>query len=226
MSEVVFRLVRTNGPEAFDLEAGNRYVLGRGPSSDFPVPDPTISRRHAELCATGDTLEIIDLGSSNGTQVNGNRIERGSAGAFDTLTFGRATFRVEHIGAKAPAGGTIVRQVQVNSGRDAYAHLDAHSERSFLKLDGADAAARRDAFHAVRGVFDGDQPVPLCNSSNRLHVSRSPAVVHGHDRARSRRQTAHEGDRIQVAGAGIDVREDRRRADVHDDVGRGAERQG
>ena len=52
MSELAFRLVRTNGPESFDLEVGNRYVLGRGPSSDFPVPDPTISRRHAELCVT------------------------------------------------------------------------------------------------------------------------------------------------------------------------------
>jgi S-DNA-T family DNA segregation ATPase FtsK/SpoIIIE len=76
MTEPGFRLVRTNGPEAFDLEVGNRYVLGRGPSSDFPVPDPTISRRHAELCATSDSLEVADLGSSNGTQVNGNRLAR------------------------------------------------------------------------------------------------------------------------------------------------------
>ena len=93
MTEPGFRLVRTNGPEAFDLEVGNRYVLGRGPSSDFPVPDPTISRRHAELCATSGMLEVADLGSSNGTQVNGNRIARGHAAPYDTLTFGRATFR-------------------------------------------------------------------------------------------------------------------------------------
>jgi len=143
MSEPAFRLVRTNGPEAFDLEIGNRYVLGRGPSSDFPVPDPTISRRHAELCVTGDSLEVADLGSSNGTQVNGNRIARGSAAAFDTLTFGRATFRVEPLGMKAAVGGNIVKQVQVNSGRDAFAQLAGHSEQSSLKLGDADVAARQ-----------------------------------------------------------------------------------
>ena len=144
MSETVFRLIRTNGPEAFELAAGSSYVLGRGPSSDFPVADPTISRRHAELRVDTDTLEIVDLGSSNGTQVNGNKISRGRAAAFDTLTFGRATFRVEPLetGPRS-AGGTIVRQVRVDAGRDAFAHLDAHSERSLLKLGDADAAARQ-----------------------------------------------------------------------------------
>ncbi|MBP2647849.1 MAG: cya [Gemmatimonadetes bacterium] len=144
MSELAFRLVRTNGPESFDIATGNSYVLGRGPSSDLPVPDPTISRRHAELRAENGFLEVTDLGSSNGTQVNGNRVTRGRAAAFDTLTFGRADFRVEPLetGTRA-AGGTIVRQVPVEYARDAYAHLDAHSERSLLKLGDADAAARQ-----------------------------------------------------------------------------------
>jgi hypothetical protein len=41
MTELAFRLIRTNGPESFDLEVGNRYVLGRGPTSAVPVPHPT-----------------------------------------------------------------------------------------------------------------------------------------------------------------------------------------
>jgi adenylate cyclase len=144
MSDLAFRLIRTNGSESFELEAGNSYVLGRGPSSDFPVPDPTISRRHAELRAENDVLEVADLGSSNGTQLNGNRIARAKAVAFDTLTFGRATFRVEPLETSPrAAGGTIVRQVRVEGGRDAFANLDAHSEKSSIKLGDADAAARQ-----------------------------------------------------------------------------------
>lgn len=143
MSEPVYRLVRTNGPEAFDLEPGNSYVVGRGPSSDLPVPDPTISRRHAEVRSENGVLEVVDLGSSNGTQLNGNKVGRARVNPYDILTFGRASFRVEQLGAERPGGGTIVRQVRVEGGRDAYAQLGGQSEGGMLKLGDADAAARQ-----------------------------------------------------------------------------------
>jgi adenylate cyclase len=143
MSDRGIRLIRTNGAEAFDLEPGTSMVLGRGPSSDLPVPDPTISRRHAELRVDTDGLEVHDLGSSNGTRVNGQKITRARVTSADTVTFGRATFRIEQVDAHRAPAGTIVRQVRVDSSRQAIAHLEGHSAESHLRLGDADLAARQ-----------------------------------------------------------------------------------
>lgn len=49
-------------------------VLGRDPNADYPVEDPTVSRRHAELLRAPDGWRLRDLGSANGTEINGVRL--------------------------------------------------------------------------------------------------------------------------------------------------------
>jgi pSer/pThr/pTyr-binding forkhead associated (FHA) protein len=69
------RVVFTNGPMAGrDVEVTAVLVLGRR-AADLPIDDPEVSRRHAALRPAGDGLEIEDLGSLNGTWVNGTRIQ-------------------------------------------------------------------------------------------------------------------------------------------------------
>ncbi len=48
--------------------------LGRAPDCELPLDNPGISRRHAELQVTGDSVRLRDLGSVNGTHVNDNRV--------------------------------------------------------------------------------------------------------------------------------------------------------
>ncbi len=48
--------------------------LGRAPDCELPLESPGISRRHAELQVTGDTVRLRDLGSVNGTHVNESRV--------------------------------------------------------------------------------------------------------------------------------------------------------
>jgi pSer/pThr/pTyr-binding forkhead associated (FHA) protein len=49
--------------------------VGRGRSADLALDDPAVSSEHASISVEGLTLVIEDLGSSNGTFVNGERIE-------------------------------------------------------------------------------------------------------------------------------------------------------
>ena len=51
-------------------------IMGRAPECDIELADATVSRRHAEVVRDGDAWFIRDLGSSNGTKVNGDRRDR------------------------------------------------------------------------------------------------------------------------------------------------------
>src|SRR3954470_6640127 len=53
---------------------GSRIVLGRGQGSDVPLPDPSVSTRHATIRAQGPDYAIVDEGSTNGTWVGGVRL--------------------------------------------------------------------------------------------------------------------------------------------------------
>jgi len=72
-----FRLVSASGDQSFEIPSGRSLVVGRGVASDIAIYDPTISRRHAELIAGPDGVEVKDLGSSNGTCINGSRVAAG-----------------------------------------------------------------------------------------------------------------------------------------------------
>jgi hypothetical protein len=65
-----------------------RVVLGRSRTTDVHVADVNVSRRHAEIRQEGATYWIVDLGSTNGTLLNGKRIERERLQDGDTITLG------------------------------------------------------------------------------------------------------------------------------------------
>jgi hypothetical protein len=66
-------------------------VLGRGHEADVRIADASVSRRHAEVRYDGERVLVEDLGSTNGTSVNGERIARATLVAGDRLTLGAAT---------------------------------------------------------------------------------------------------------------------------------------
>jgi adenylate cyclase len=117
-----FRLLSSDGDHAFELRSGSALVLGRALTSDLPLVDPTISRRHAQFVVDGGGVEVQDLGSSNGTFVNGIRVERARLAAGDQVTVGRVSFELFDLAEDALAkptskerprtlgGPTIVRQ--------------------------------------------------------------------------------------------------------------------
>lgn len=62
-----------NGPETVSISE-LQHVLGRPPFADIAVDNPFISRRHAEISYLDDSYSIRDLGSKNGTFVDGKRL--------------------------------------------------------------------------------------------------------------------------------------------------------
>lgn len=68
--------------------------MGRGTDSELYLDDDTVSRQHAELSADDTGIALRDLGSANGTLVNGARVARGRLTVNDVVTFGSVAFRV------------------------------------------------------------------------------------------------------------------------------------
>lgn len=63
-------------------------TIGRMSSNDVVLSDPNVSRRHAELRREGDRWMLVDLGSTNGTLVNGKLTREHGLSDGDRLTFG------------------------------------------------------------------------------------------------------------------------------------------
>ena len=65
-----------------------RAVIGRSRDCDIQLNDANASRRHAELRQEGASYWIVDLGSTNGIEVNGKRVKRAKLRDGDTITIG------------------------------------------------------------------------------------------------------------------------------------------
>ncbi|HEX8582532.1 MAG TPA: FHA domain-containing protein, partial [Acidimicrobiales bacterium] len=65
-------------------------VLGRAGEVDVPLDDAGVSRRHAEIHVTDGRYRVVDLGSTNGTFVDGERVTTGELRDGSTITVGRS----------------------------------------------------------------------------------------------------------------------------------------
>lgn len=81
---------------SFRLSPGEVRTIGRATGVQFIVDHPLVSRVHCRVTASADgALVVEDLGSTNGTEVNGRRVDRPTPlVAGDTLTVGRVTLTV------------------------------------------------------------------------------------------------------------------------------------
>jgi hypothetical protein len=68
-----------------------RSVLGRSRDVDVQIEDPNVSRRHAEIVQEGSVYWLVDLGSTNGTEVDGRRVQRARLADGSRFTVGDTT---------------------------------------------------------------------------------------------------------------------------------------
>lgn len=86
-------LVSPNGKARVIVLARNSVSIGRDPGNDLVLDSELVSRRHAVLLTDGPFVTIRDLGSRNGTHVNGRRIQTGVLADRDVIEIGDCLLR-------------------------------------------------------------------------------------------------------------------------------------
>ncbi|MCB5166732.1 ATP-binding cassette domain-containing protein [Streptomyces bambusae] len=152
------------------LPARAPFRIGRGPGNDLVVDDLVVSRRHAELVAHADgTYEIVDLGSHNGTYLNGAPVTRARIGEGDIVGIGHSAFCLvgDHLQEYVDTG-TVSLDVQdlavaVDHGRKVL--LDHVSfpvgEKCLLAVVGPSGAGKSTLLGALTGLRPADQGTVL-----------------------------------------------------------------
>jgi pSer/pThr/pTyr-binding forkhead associated (FHA) protein len=69
-------------------------IVGRGGTADLVLSEATISRAHAQFSVSGEQVSVKDLGSTNGTMVNGVSEQQASLRHRDEIKMGRLVLRV------------------------------------------------------------------------------------------------------------------------------------
>ncbi len=78
----------------FDLNL-ERTTVGRVDDNAICIPDPSVSSHHAEIILQGDTILVRDLGSTNGSFVDGDPIEEANVSVGQIVRFGDIEIRLE-----------------------------------------------------------------------------------------------------------------------------------
>ena len=94
--------------ETIDLSK-DKLSIGRDSSNDVVINHPTVSKRHAEIVKQGDKIFISDLGSTNGTYVNGIKIKRHQLQQLDRIVVGPSELHFSGASLSRAPGGAVVR---------------------------------------------------------------------------------------------------------------------
>lgn len=93
----MLRVVEPGGREREVRVEGQPLTLGRAPDNGLVIADARVSRHHGRFQARHGTLVYTDLGSTNGTRVNGIRVDEIVLGPGDRLQVGDVVVVVEHL---------------------------------------------------------------------------------------------------------------------------------
>src|SRR3954462_15458090 len=162
--------VRSGRPTGVYRADRPRIRIGRAPDNDVVVDDMLVSRYHAELLASAGGFEIVDLGSHNGTFVDGRRVGRAAVVEGDLIGIGHQQFRIvagaleayEDVGkVEFEASGL---SVFVGEGRTILGDVSfSLPENSFLAIVGPSGAGKSTLMKALTGFTPADRGTVLYN---------------------------------------------------------------
>ncbi|MFT3700442.1 MAG: SpoIIE family protein phosphatase [Kofleriaceae bacterium] len=138
------------------------YVIGRRSDCQIFVPDMRVSRQHARLWRDGETWSLEDLGSNNGTYINGIRLQSSTQLKHDDeITIANNKIRVEATepasdgpGSKPPGEGNIVTIVDVSSSSLIRPREDSSSGRMPMISSGMISVSDQKAVRLIERKLD------------------------------------------------------------------------
>jgi hypothetical protein len=86
----VTHVLVVDGPGTRHELTTGRNVIGRGTEADIRLPDTGVSRKHVDVVLDGGTATVEDLGSTNGTLINGRRVSRQALADGDVIRIGHS----------------------------------------------------------------------------------------------------------------------------------------
>lgn len=155
---VVMVMFRPDGQRRSFSVTRDMTVIGRREDCDLRIPLGDVSRKHCRLILDGDTIKIEDLGSSNGTYRNGERVQQTELSAGDTIQIGPVVFVLQVDGYPADEDLTPITAgagAAATRNGEAVAAEGEEEEAEVVDLEEDGAAATTDGGgSAPPGEFD------------------------------------------------------------------------
>ncbi len=158
--------------EALDLAAYDQLTIGRDLDCDLPLTSPLVSRHHARLERSGAAHTLLDLGSTNGTFVNGRRIERVELHAGDSVQIGPYRFTYQP--------NAISQVISAQRGRLDALHLTRRVDGGRLILNDVSFSIAPREFVAIVGA-SGSGKSTLLNALSGFDPAEGQVLLNGDD---------------------------------------------
>lgn len=151
MSEA--RLIPMDGGEPIELTR-DVTIVGRKDECDVAIDHKSISKQHCALVKTDGLVLVRDLGSTNGTRVNGQRVRRGALVPNDEIAFAARKYKVV-MGQPLPEPNASTQAMNSDDVADFIKNADAHEPETPAPVP-ANVAVQ---LHDLPDVY-ADEPKP------------------------------------------------------------------
>jgi DNA-binding NtrC family response regulator len=170
-------------------DAGARLSIGTSDDNTLVLRDAAVSRYHLELSRTAQGVELIDLGSSNGTWVGGIRVTRATVPAGTQLRIGDTTLTVEDAGSSVapPPSADIPRSTELVGESDAIrevarlVHRVARVDSSVL-IQGETGTGKEVVAHAIHEASPRRGRELVVVDCGSLPASLIASILFGHEK--------------------------------------------
>lgn len=158
--------------EQVPLQEGTLQV-GRRPECGLVLKDGSVSGKHAELRVAGERVLVVDLGSTNGTRVGGQKIEQSAVGHGDNLLFGnvRASLHDVRFAGEAPAPAQATAPPPAADSAGALGHVSAE------KVSRSRTASKLPLVASVLLLVVGGGALAYLKLLRPSNAARGPLVV-------------------------------------------------
>lgn len=139
----------------FPLKGDKQIVIGRSSELDMVLVEDMVSRKHAKIQIAGGNITIEDLGSTNGTFVNGEKVKQARLKEGDRILIGTSILKLIHQGADSP-------------------EMDVTAAKAKLEEAAAAQAARSTKTSSMTGKIE---EIPLPDLLQLFHTSKKNGVL-------------------------------------------------